>query len=505
LKITTLAKQILILTLCFSLCIATFGCNDQDNDPKSEDDEMILAENGESPFIIVRGVNGTNGSVASSILLQKGIMAVSDVKLTIKTDYGNEVCDSEAYEILIGNTSRPESSALMKDLDSEHSYAVKITDRKIILVGKSDEALRSAVEYFLSEICGYRTADDYTRSDSITLDEFYYKGEWIDPELVPDDGKPDVLYGLSQEQVDELFSDILDGLFTGKTKETITERNIGASFGFHFPDIVYKDGNYMAYYITYATKSGKGGVGLAISKDGENWENKGCVIEPEQDFDCNGAYFAGVWLDTDGSFYLTYECKGGENTEYGTLENIALATSSDGYNWENEGVIIYADHSNPWQRANVGTPDLYKVGDTWYVLFHGFDYTDCRLGVAYGKDLHDLTVLDEPIIDTADDTPWSGTIGRRDVIFCNGYYYMVYEISTDQVADGGYGEAQWSHMFARSKNLIDWEITSGPLLTQEKAGFGYDGPCWMIVGRHIYVYMREGGSTTAVELKLSES
>jgi hypothetical protein len=120
--------------------------------------------------------------------------------------------------------------------------------------------------------------------------------------------------------------------------------------------------------------------------------------------------------------------------------------------------------------------------------------------VAYGEDLHDLTIVQEPIIDTEDDTLWSGTIGRRDVIYCDGYYYMVYEISTDQVPGQAYGGAQWTHMFARSKDLITWEITEGPQLTQGKAGFGYDGPCWMVVGKRLYVYMRQSNNTTAVEL-----
>jgi predicted GH43/DUF377 family glycosyl hydrolase len=228
------------------------------------------------------------------------------------------------------------------------------------------------------------------------------------------------------------------------------------------------------------------------------------VIQPDRDYDCNGAYFAGVWLDDDGTFYCTYECKGGEDTTYGTLENIALATSTDGIHWEKQGVILYADHEGSWwQKANVGTPDLYKKDGVWYLFFHGFDFVDCRIGVAYGEDLHNLTVMEEPVIDTKEGSLWSGTVGRRDVIFCDGYYYMVYEISTDQAAEGGYSNARWTHMFARSRDLINWEITKGPLLNQGKRGFGYDGPCWMMIGKRLFVYMRDAGnSTTAVELTI---
>ena len=63
-------------------------------------------------------------------------------------------------------------------------------------------------------------------------------------------------------------------------------------------------------------------------------------------------------------------------------------------------------------------------------------------------------------------------------------------------------------MFARSKDLIHWETIKEPILTQTNAdgtpkpGFGYDGPCWMIVGKHIYVYVRVANKTTAVELTL---
>ena len=74
--------------------------------------------------------------------------------------------------------------------------------------------------------------------------------------------------------------------------------------------------------------------------------------------------------------------------------------------------------------------------------------------------------------------------------------------------EGGYNGAYWTHMFARSKDLITWETIEAPLLTQTNAdgsakpGMGYDGPCWMIIGRHIYVYMRVKNRTTAVELTL---
>ncbi len=313
----------------------------------------------------------------------------------------------------------------------------------------------------------------------------------------PETEETEVLYGMTQSQVDAAFADILDGIFTGKTAEIVTTTGIGAEFHLHFPDITYHNGQYWAYYITYRTASGKGGVGLAVSDDGLNWTDHGCVIQPDQIYDSYGTYFAGVWLE-DGIFYLVYECKGAPNTPY-TLENVALAVSEDGIHWEKKGIIIKRSGIG-WQAANVGTPDLYKVGDTWYVTYHGFDYVDCVVGIAYGTDLMNLKVVNKPIIKTRSGTPYSGTIGRRDIIYCDGYYYMVFEISTDQV-NGNYNGSQWSHMFARSTDMLTWELCSGPLITQATAGMGYDGPCWMVVDNELYVYVRDrGNSTTAIKL-----
>jgi hypothetical protein len=77
---------------------------------------------------------------------------------------------------------------------------------------------------------------------------------------------------------------------------------------------------------------------------------------------------------------------------------------------------------------------------------------------------------------------------------------MVFEISTDQV-NGNYNASQWSHMFARSTDMLTWELCSGPLITQATAGMGYDGPCWMVVDNELYVYVRDrDNSTTAIKL-----
>jgi hypothetical protein len=141
------------------------------------------------------------------------------------------------------------------------------------------------------------------------------------------------------------------------------------------------------------------------------------------------------------------------------------------------------------------------------VTFHGYGTGGgnggCQIGLAYGENLRDLTIVKDPIVPTEKGTYWSGTTGRRDIFFCDGYYYMVYEISTEEVSGVGYVGAYWTHMFARSKDMINWQITEGPQFVSSVPGFGCDGPCWVVIDGELQVFVR-AGSTASVKLVMAE-
>lgn len=477
-------KRIFVLFIVMLLLL--FGCS-----KPQEVSQLPLASNGNANFTLVI-VADSDTAANLSRTLSVALRNVTGASFSVVTDAQKPATDGSA-EILLGNTNRPESKEVYATFSSPLAYKVCVKNGKIIIAGGSDLSLRKAVEVFLQDILRWNSKNDYAENPTLTISSDMHIHSTVVIE------QPN-LGDMTQEEIDARYGPILDGLFTGKTTQTIIKDGIGQSFAMHFPDILFKDGTYYAYYICYATHSGKGGVGLATSTDGVKWVDQGCVIQPDADYDRNGAYFAGVWLDTDGTYYLVYESKGDAASAYGTRENIALATSQDGVNWQKEGLILRRTDSIPWLCVNVGTPDLFKVEDTWYLTFHGYDGNDCQIGVAYGKDLKKLTIVPYPVIPTADGTLWSGTTGRRDIIYVDGYYYMVYEISTDQ--NPGFSSANWTHMFARSRDMISWEITAGPLLTQKTTGFGYDGPCWMLRDGRLYVYIRSVVWTMITELTL---
>lgn len=473
-----------ILLLIVVLC----GCAAQE----PEAVELSFATAGKANFsLIVSSESETASDLGRTVSV--ALRNVTGASYSYSTDARRPDPGPQICEILIGKTDRPESQKIYGQLSAPGDYVICVEGNKLVIAAGSDIALLEAVDVFLQDILHWQNKNDYEANEALSVRSDLKLTGSLE---VQQNGR----FNMTQEQIDAQFGPILDGLFAGKTTQTIIRDGIGQQFFMHFPDLLCKDGTYYAYYISYATKTGKGGVGLATSTDGIKWNDQGCVIQPDTDYDRNGAYFAGVWLDEDGTYYLVYESKGDAESDYGTRENIALATSADGVNWTKQGLILRRTDSIPWLRVNVGTPDLFKAGDIWYLTFHGFDGVDCQIGVAYGKDLHNLTVVPQPVIPTQDGTLWSGTTGRRDVIYVDGWYYMVYEISTDQ--NPTFASANWTHMFARSRDMLNWEITAGPLLTQKNAGFGYDGPCWLLHDGHLYVLIRSGVWTMLTELTL---
>ena len=174
------------------------------------------------------------------------------------------------------------------------------------------------------------------------------------------------------------------------------------------------------------------------------------------------------------------------------------ATSSDGVNWTKQGMILR--HSGSWERANNGTPSLLKVGDTWYMFYHGFDGTDCRVFGAKGASLLSLSRMNggRPLVNTSSSGWDAGTIGKRSIIQRDGYYWMVYEGSTDKVGDS-FALSRWSSGLARSSDLLNWEKwqgTGGPVLPVVN-GFGNDGPEWVITpDGKLNICFRKAGNTT---------
>ncbi|MBD1999227.1 hypothetical protein H6G00_21860 [Leptolyngbya sp. FACHB-541] len=310
-----------------------------------------------------------------------------------------------------------------------------------------------------------------------------------------------------------------NNLWNGRARLSVDSRFFGESFGMHFISTWLEGNTLYTYYIGSNKRRDRDGyederraTGLALTTDGVNFVDQGTVINVGSDgtWDDIMASFPGVWKLTRNRWAVVYEGAGQSPGDIG------LALSPDGRNFTKDAnpILRHAirQANDPqvdlqWERNNIGTPSLYVVNGTRYLFYHGFGRSwergspdDCQVGVAIGTDLRNMRRYEgNPILTTGPSGSWdSGTIGKRDIIRgSDGWYYMVYEGSTDQP----YDKAQWSVGLARSRNLLNWEkFASNPILPQTPSSFGYDGPEWVRTpdgGLHIYFRHPNGQTSRA--------
>jgi len=277
-----------------------------------------------------------------------------------------------------------------------------------------------------------------------------------------------------------------------------TTQKIGVGLGSNgllFPNFLKVGNEYLAFYYNNTTEgfdyTDSHGINMAKSTDGIHFTDYGEVIAPEPADMYNA--FPGTWYE-NGTIYMVYE-----HNLYGVGFSIALATSTDGgHTFTKQGDILSEDHSYWYETVGIGTPNLYKEGDTWYLFYHSFDGGQVHINVATGTDLHALTrSSNNPVIasSTTKSAIDSGTVGKRGIVYYDGYYYMGYEVSSAPVLDNGYpsyAHANWSTTLGRSSDLIHWEkYSQSNVIPWRTPAWGNDGTDILMIEGTPYLYVRD--------------
>ena len=123
----------------------------KEEEKKPDDGILHLISGGRSDFKITYSERADADTVKLAENLGYSILKKTGTELKIKSDYVSRVEDisEETPEILIGLTNRKSSIELNKKIDVLQ-YAIKITDTKVVIVGKSVEALSWGVDAFVS-------------------------------------------------------------------------------------------------------------------------------------------------------------------------------------------------------------------------------------------------------------------------------------------------------------------------------------------------------------------
>lgn len=133
--------------------------------------------------------------------------------------------------------------------------------------------------------------------------------------------------------------------------------------------------------------NGTSRLGLAESTDGINFSrNPEPILEPTEFWELPGGCEDPRIVKINDTFYLTYTAYDGENAR------LALASSSDLYNWKKHG-LIFPDLE--WSKAGA---ILSEPVNGRYWMYFG----DTNIWAAYSEDLLHWTMIEEPVLEPRD-------------------------------------------------------------------------------------------------------
>lgn len=161
-KASSLILVVVLLLGLFSACGSSDSTSNSDTAADKAATVNYLDENGEARYTIVRPQNPTNGegTLAGTIFKRtKSVLGVNVKNVDDTTD------GTDKYEILIGNTNRPESAKALEMLKAESSgryqdYIICVIGKKIVINSIFPDGLNLAVTAFCDEFLSTGTVDN---------------------------------------------------------------------------------------------------------------------------------------------------------------------------------------------------------------------------------------------------------------------------------------------------------------------------------------------------------
>ena len=123
------------------------------------------------------------------------------------------------------------------------------------------------------------------------------------------------------------------------------------------PEILKHRGEFLMFFGGQG-KDGHDRIHLATSKDGEDWKQAGVVFAPEGVNHVNDPSVIAV----AGGLFMFYTLAGS-----GVTDAIGLATSADGRIWYDRGAVFSASPAPAWDSLLVGRPSVSHDGERFHL------------------------------------------------------------------------------------------------------------------------------------------
>ncbi len=132
------------------------------------------------------------------------------------------------------------------------------------------------------------------------------------------------------------------------------------------PSVIESGGTLLNFYSGYDGKVWR--TGLAVSRDGQTFEKRGMVLQPDRAWESNYIAANGSALHHDGKILYWYQA--GEHDH----PVIGLAVSQDGRNWSKQpGPVLGHGPYMSWDEGAVADPYVLAVDDWLYLYYLGED------------------------------------------------------------------------------------------------------------------------------------
>ncbi|MGH7492877.1 MAG: T9SS type A sorting domain-containing protein [bacterium] len=199
------------------------------------------------------------------------------------------------------------------------------------------------------------------------------------------------------------------------------------------PAVVY-DAAAEQYRMWYtADQNGRYHVYYATSPDGSDWSKYtgNPVLSPGLENAWDGLHTRCSSVIFDGQTYKMYYI--GSNAP--SREQIGLATSTDGIHWQkySQNPILQPSAYGTWDETLVYHPEVCFDGQTYFMLYAGYDGTTVRGGLATSADgMHWVKHEANPVLDIGASGKWDdyGVWPNSGIVFKDGVFYLLYSAAS---------------------------------------------------------------------------
>ena len=143
----TLSTVLLISMLLSLLCACKGGKSEPKNDDPKSDSSYKLNIDG---YKIIRAYSSSADLHSSFGNLRDALIEKTGIEKFVFA-YDLDLEDEGGCEILLGKTNRKESIDALNELSEKtkkEAFIIKLTDKKIVITGHSDDDIRVAIIYF---------------------------------------------------------------------------------------------------------------------------------------------------------------------------------------------------------------------------------------------------------------------------------------------------------------------------------------------------------------------